>query len=200
MSDSQKSELILKTKIFYFNRCVTLLSIFAREAAISLNCASVTGHNISLEDGDTADLNRFRIHSGNECSQIPLGAEHGEMRILTFVELKSLIEQGKTDNIPNNKIIPNISNVSSSCMSCTTCCPDFLNHSRTAFPVNQPQHCGESPGNSQDNRDTHDRSHTWAISYTELPQPLLTLITKAPSVGEKTCSLIFLTSGSRNES
>ncbi|KAF8128923.1 hypothetical protein EV363DRAFT_385849 [Boletus edulis] len=90
MSDSQKSELILKTKIFYFNR--------------------VTGHNVSLEDGDTADLNRFRIHSGNECSQIPLGAEHGEMRILTFAELKSLIEQGKTDNIPNNKIIPNILN------------------------------------------------------------------------------------------
>lgn len=111
MSDSEKSELILKTKIFYFNRCVTLISVFAREAVVSLNCASVTGHSISLEDvqgGSTADMDRFHAQSGNEFSQI---SEHGEMRVLTFAELKSLIEQGKTDDIPNNKTIPDTLNV-----------------------------------------------------------------------------------------
>jgi hypothetical protein len=35
-----------------------------------------------------------------------------EARTLTFAELKELIEQGKIDGIPNNKVIPNILNVS----------------------------------------------------------------------------------------
>lgn len=30
----------------------------------------------------------------------------GETRMLTFAELTMLIQQGKTDNIPNNKVIP----------------------------------------------------------------------------------------------
>lgn len=114
MSDSEKSELILKTKVFYFNRCVTLITLLAREAVASLSWVSVTGHNISLEGvqaGFTADLNCFPVQSGNECNQTT-GTEHGEMRVLTFAELKSLIEQGRTDNIPNNKIIPDTLNVS----------------------------------------------------------------------------------------
>ncbi|KAH0831069.1 hypothetical protein J3R83DRAFT_13596 [Lanmaoa asiatica] len=92
MPDNERSELILKTKVFYFNR--------------------VTGHNISLEDaqaGSTADLNHFPAQSGNEYGQTS-GAEHREIRVLTFAELKSLIEQGKTGNIPNNKIIPDTLN------------------------------------------------------------------------------------------
>lgn len=35
-----------------------------------------------------------------------------ETGTLTFTELKALIEQGKTDGIPNNKVIPNNLNVS----------------------------------------------------------------------------------------
>lgn len=34
-----------------------------------------------------------------------------ESRALTFAELKELIEQGKTDNIPNNRLIPDNLNV-----------------------------------------------------------------------------------------
>lgn len=30
-----------------------------------------------------------------------------EPRVLSFAELKELIEQGKTDQIPNNRVIPN---------------------------------------------------------------------------------------------
>lgn len=41
--------------------------------------------------------------------QQPVG---GETHTLTFAELKALIEQGKTDGIPNNKLIPNVLNVS----------------------------------------------------------------------------------------
>ncbi|KAN0094857.1 hypothetical protein V8E55_003144 [Tylopilus felleus] len=103
MTDNERSELVLKTKVFYFNR----------RHLIKVR-ASVTGHNLSLEDvqdGYTADLNRFPVpQSGNEFSQTCSGAEREEMRVLTFAELKSLIEQGKTDDIPNNKLIPNVLN------------------------------------------------------------------------------------------
>ncbi|KAF8553489.1 hypothetical protein OG21DRAFT_1523105 [Imleria badia] len=88
MGDNERSELILKTKVFYFNRI---------------------SHE-DVQDCYTADFDRFHAQSGNECSQTSLGTDRGEMRVLTFVELKSLIEQGKTDNIPNNKIIPDILN------------------------------------------------------------------------------------------
>lgn len=40
-------------------------------------------------------------------SSIP---EDGEARPLTFAELTMLIEQGKTDDIPNNKVIPDTLN------------------------------------------------------------------------------------------
>lgn len=123
MSDNERSELVLKTQVFYFNRCVTD-DPFRSRTITSLSWASVTGHNISLEDVQadyTADLNRLPAESGNECNQT-LEVEHGGMRVLTFSELKSLIEEGKADNIPNNKIIPDTLNVSRSCKSCTTCC------------------------------------------------------------------------------
>ncbi|KAG8215965.1 hypothetical protein J3R82DRAFT_7947 [Butyriboletus roseoflavus] len=115
MSDHERSELVLKTQVFYFNRCVTD-DPFRSRTITSLSWASVTGHSIRLEDvhtAYTADLNRLPAQSGNECNQTS-GAEHGGMRVLTFSELKSLIEQGKTDNIPNNKIIPDTLNVSRS--------------------------------------------------------------------------------------
>ena len=39
-------------------------------------------------------------------------AAREEAPALSFAELKALIEQGKTDGIPNNKFIPNTLNVS----------------------------------------------------------------------------------------
>lgn len=38
-------------------------------------------------------------------------AAEEELRTLTFSELKALIEQGKTDGIPNNRVIPDILSV-----------------------------------------------------------------------------------------
>jgi hypothetical protein len=37
---------------------------------------------------------------------LPSDASRSEPRVLTFTELKDLIEQGKTDQIPNNRVIP----------------------------------------------------------------------------------------------
>lgn len=39
-------------------------------------------------------------------------ASDAEARILTFAELQELIETGKVDQIPNNKVIPEALNVS----------------------------------------------------------------------------------------
>lgn len=36
----------------------------------------------------------------------PLPAVDNENRVLTFAELKEMIETGNVDNIPNNKVIP----------------------------------------------------------------------------------------------
>jgi len=44
--------------------------------------------------------------------QIPRRDESTESRHLSFAELKMLIEQGKTDEIPNNKVVSEALNVS----------------------------------------------------------------------------------------
>ncbi|KIJ59867.1 hypothetical protein HYDPIDRAFT_161787 [Hydnomerulius pinastri MD-312] len=90
-SDKERSELILKSKLFYFNRTI--------------------GQNLTLEDvqaRSTADLQTPQ--SGDEYARTSSESQDGEMRTLTFSELKSLIEQGKTENIPNNKVIPDTLN------------------------------------------------------------------------------------------
>ncbi|KIJ16286.1 hypothetical protein PAXINDRAFT_75482 [Paxillus involutus ATCC 200175] len=92
MPGTERSDLILKTQLFYFNRA--------------------TGHNINLEDLQaryTADLDRSPPR-GNQYTQASSETQHEEAPNLTFTELKSLIEQGKTENIPNNKVIPDTLN------------------------------------------------------------------------------------------
>ena len=48
----------------------------------------------------------------------------GESRTLTFAELKDLIEQGKTGDIPNNRIIPEAINVSGHCRTLIAALPN----------------------------------------------------------------------------
>lgn len=91
-TDAERVEAILRTQLFYFNR--------------------VTGQNLTVED--------VRSHQNAVDSQnltVPMdlsppssNAEDGETRLLTFAELTMLIEQGKTDDIPNNKVIPDTLN------------------------------------------------------------------------------------------
>jgi len=73
-------ETLLKAKVFYFNR--------------------VTGRCITIE--------QVKQHA-QEVSTVsePASESEGDSqpRILTFAELQDLIESGKADHIPNNKII-----------------------------------------------------------------------------------------------
>ncbi|KAF9242265.1 hypothetical protein BU15DRAFT_72801 [Melanogaster broomeanus] len=89
MPDDERSELILKTQVFYFNRVA--------DHAISLE--DVQAHYTGLDDSPQSE-------SGHTSSQL----EHEVTRTLTFAELKCLIEQGTTEDIPNNKAIPDTLN------------------------------------------------------------------------------------------
>lgn len=52
----------------------------------------------SLVDGDDSAEQQHRQAAGDSA------------RTLTFTELKALIEQGKTESVPNNRLIPNVLN------------------------------------------------------------------------------------------
>lgn len=73
----------------------------------SLRIFRVTGNSITVED--TVRLNQ--VQPPSSMSEANPSATD-ESRVLSFAELKSLIEQGKTDQIPNNKHIPDAINVS----------------------------------------------------------------------------------------
>jgi len=90
-TEVEKAEIILRTQLFYFNR--------------------VTGQNLTAKDirsyQDTTDSQHFTENMDPSPTY-----RDGETRPLTFAELKTLIEQGKTDGIPNNKVIPDTLSVS----------------------------------------------------------------------------------------
>ena len=76
-------------------------------------------------------------------------------RTLTFAELQTLIEQGKTDEIPNNKHIPDIINVVpiSYAVLATMCSVHNIHiHDRKLLPVNQTLRSAKSPGSSHCHR------------------------------------------------
>ena len=76
----------------------------------------VTGNSITLEDALIFESEATRFVSSDHLTDQRQAVQE-ETHILTFAELKALIEQGKTDGIPNNKLIPDILSVSSSSLS-----------------------------------------------------------------------------------
>ncbi|KAN0139246.1 hypothetical protein V8E53_002747 [Lactarius tabidus] len=100
LSDEAKEDLLRKSRVFYFNQ--------------------VHGGNLSESDakqlevvggGRTPDI----ISSSADRCSVPEAAgvePEGPVtaRTLTFTELQALVEQGKTDEIPNNKHIPDALN------------------------------------------------------------------------------------------
>jgi len=76
-----REELERRTRVFYFNK-ITGSSITMNEAR---------DYELSLPTSTDAQVN---------------SAATDENRVLTFSELKELIESGNMDKIPNNKIIP----------------------------------------------------------------------------------------------
>ncbi|KAI0795555.1 hypothetical protein C8Q75DRAFT_456411 [Abortiporus biennis] len=81
-SDAEKADVLRRAPLFYFNR----------KFSQSLNLEDVKLYEEKISQQDTGS---------------PEEPATKEPRTLTFAELKELIEQGKTDQIPNNRVIPN---------------------------------------------------------------------------------------------
>ncbi|KAI9060835.1 hypothetical protein FKP32DRAFT_1020638 [Trametes sanguinea] len=93
--EEERAEILLRSEVFYFNRR--------------------TGSSLTLEDA-----RRARQHGGHEpaaphaqaatasTANAPSSEREEEPPMLSFAQLKALIEQGRTDEIPNNKVIPNV--------------------------------------------------------------------------------------------
>lgn len=101
LSDEAKEDLLRKSRVFYFNQ--------------------VHGWNLSESDAkqlegvggdrtpsDIISSSADRRSIPDATGAVPEGPVAA--RTLTFTELQALIEQGKTDEIPNNKHIPNTLN------------------------------------------------------------------------------------------
>ncbi|KAH6891762.1 hypothetical protein BKA70DRAFT_847217 [Coprinopsis sp. MPI-PUGE-AT-0042] len=89
-----RDEILRRTRVFYFNKQTgfNLSMDEAREYEISLLSAlSTAGTSVAEATTSTGE-------SAVSASE--------EERVLTFAELKELIESGKVDQIPNNKVIP----------------------------------------------------------------------------------------------
>ncbi|OBZ66367.1 hypothetical protein A0H81_13589 [Grifola frondosa] len=89
----EKAEILRRTQVFYFNR--------------------MTGYSVTVDE--VRSLERPSCDGSSASSNVHVAAVNqpeasdasGEAHTLSFAELKTLIEQGKTDQIPNNRVIPN---------------------------------------------------------------------------------------------
>ncbi|KAH9847028.1 hypothetical protein C2E23DRAFT_742727 [Lenzites betulinus] len=93
-SDEEKAEIALRSEVFYFNRIV--------------------GSSLSIEDALRARQEHSAQHHRHgepviTATETTLAENpQQEPQMLSFAQLKALIEEGRTDEIPNNKIIPNV--------------------------------------------------------------------------------------------
>ena len=73
---------------------------------------SLTGTAVTVEEARAARAEQISSAPSQTSAQTSLDpSTQDEPRILTFAQLKALIEQGRTDEIPNNKVIPNVLSV-----------------------------------------------------------------------------------------
>ncbi|KAI0757191.1 hypothetical protein C8Q80DRAFT_82449 [Daedaleopsis nitida] len=95
-NEEEKNEILMRSEVFYFNR--------------------MTGLSISVDDVREARRHTGGSQTFSSGSDLPAtnsvapGPHVGEEepQTLSFAQLKELIEQGRTDEIPNNKKIPDI--------------------------------------------------------------------------------------------
>lgn len=130
-SPEVRDEILRKTRIFYFNR-ITGNSITPEEAL-----------QAELKPKPTAQETNAPVET-NSTSAKP-SAVSEEARVLTFAELQQLIESGRIDQIPNNKLIPEIMSSEAPSVSTTavrrkpwetTAVPTAVNPLGAGFPVN----------------------------------------------------------------
>ncbi|KAF9453314.1 hypothetical protein P691DRAFT_771494 [Macrolepiota fuliginosa MF-IS2] len=94
-STEEQEEILRRTRVFYFNK-TTGNSITLDEAR---------AHEQSLQQRTSQPLAPNPISPETELETGPATAQPEEPRVLTFAELKDLIEARRIDQIPNNKII-----------------------------------------------------------------------------------------------
>jgi len=91
-----KDEILRRTRVFYFNR--------------------VTGSTLSMDDARDyeyslrAENAEEKVDTAAMTSAEQPATDKDETRVLTFTELQELIESGRLDQIPNNKVIPELLN------------------------------------------------------------------------------------------
>lgn len=79
-----QEEALRRTRVFYFN--------------------SITGSKLSVEEASKYELLYRHADQNQKVSSQQVGPMD-EMRVLTLVELQELIETGKMDQIPHNKVV-----------------------------------------------------------------------------------------------
>lgn len=100
-SSEEIGSLVLHSKLFYFDR-ITQITLTPEDLAQFPEDATAGPPPVTLKP----------LTEGENAS-----TPNAEERVLSFAELAALIQQGKTDQIPNNKHIPNIINSESSSIS-----------------------------------------------------------------------------------
>ncbi|KAJ7672541.1 hypothetical protein DFH06DRAFT_1176646 [Mycena polygramma] len=86
-----REEILRRTRVFYFNR--------------------VTGNTVTMDEArefEQAHKAQASAGDASPSAAAPLddAAANAEPAVLSFAQLQALIEAGKADQIPNNKIIP----------------------------------------------------------------------------------------------
>ncbi|EPS95339.1 hypothetical protein FOMPIDRAFT_1132628 [Fomitopsis schrenkii] len=98
-SEEERAALMRSSQVYYFSRA--------------------TGCSITVDDVLQRERARQLGSDDLEAAQTSLTAAD-QPRTLSFAELKALIEEGKTDQIPNNRQIPNVLNPAAPSQSIAT--------------------------------------------------------------------------------
>lgn len=115
-SQGERDTLILSSRLFYYNRYT--VKSHGDSALPTDPVDSIRGLNITVDQVRKYAPSAPPTVPSHDGSSAPTAAPEtavdadGEERVLSFAELKELIEQGKTDQIPHNKKIPDVVNVS----------------------------------------------------------------------------------------
>ncbi len=118
-SEEEKADMLLRSEVFYYNQYVGPPTS-PDECVTDTYPFSLTGSSLTVEDArlsrqslSTTRSDESQVAASVAPAAIPAptsGAEE-EPQMLSFAQLKALIEQGRTDEIPNNKTIPNVLSV-----------------------------------------------------------------------------------------
>jgi hypothetical protein len=99
--EQAREEMLLKTRVFYFNRYVSKKIVNHWRPRTAFR---ITGNSLTIEEARQAESGNLdrALYSRSPDAQ----GHTEEAPVLSFAQLKELIESEKIDQIPNNKLIP----------------------------------------------------------------------------------------------